>query len=169
MAIIYNKQKFPLYEVCQLQEGNVAIIDGWTARGTEKVATLTAPLKKGAIVTPAGISDDGMIKVKKADITGNSELVIGEIVSNPVGVPPKENANQGAYTPRRADVKFRARKLVTKKVKAVSGSPVAPGSFLKASDGPEDYVLSSTPTTVISLGDVDNKTASIPVLEGYIL
>lgn len=169
MAVIYNKQKFPLYEVCQLLEGDATIVEGWTARGTETVATLSAPLTKDAIVTPAGISDDGMIKVKAADITGSSDIVVGEIASNPVGVPPKEDAVEGEYTPRRADVKFRARKLVTKSVKAVGGSPVTPGSFLAPSDGDEDYVLSATPTTVVSLGDVDTTTASIPVLEGYIL
>lgn len=169
MAVIYNKQKFPLYEVCQLLEGNVTIVAGWTARGSETVAVLVSPLEKDAIVTPAGISDDGMIKVKAADITGSSEIVVGEIVSNPVGVPPKEDAVEGAYTPRRADVKFRARKLVTKLVTAEGGSPVAPGSFLKPSDGTEDYVLSATPTTVVSLGDVDTDTVAIPVLEGYIL
>ena len=169
MAVIYNKQKFPLYEVCQLLEGDATIVEGWTARGTETVATLSAPLTKDAIVTPAGISDDGMIKVSPADISGSSDIVVGEIASKPVGIPPKEDAVEGEYTPRRADVKFRARKLVTKLVTAEGGSPVTPGSFLAPSDGDEDYVLSADPTTVVSLGDVDTATASIPVLEGYIL
>lgn len=168
MAIIYNKQKFPLFEVCQLLEGDVTIEEGWTARGTEIVGLLTAPMKDGVVVTPAGMAADGMIQVKLA---GSGDLVIGELISNPVGVPPNEDAVEGEYTPRRGDIRFRARKLVTKQVKAESGTPIVPGNYLAPStDTTEDYVLSETPTGVVCLANVGaGTTVAVPVLEGYIL
>lgn len=166
MAKLYNKTGAPIKEVVFLNEGTMTFYDnGRTTRGTVDVAVPASPCAKDDLIVPAGLTDDGLIIVKKRATTDTRP--IGQLTSNPVGKPPKETKTWGNYDPYRADAKLWAIELKMRTVVTGLGETITAGDSVKPSTASANkWVPDATPNSFVCLADVEaNSEVLVPVLE----
>lgn len=162
----YDNRYFkPLKEVVFLNEGGITPIKGDDTLGTITVGQFANRVELEDEVVPDGLTEDGLIRVKKRT---NETYYIAKIKTNPIGDVPHDKAYAwGEYKPRRADAEFEGDSLISVMVKAGDTAIVA-GNYLKPGVTPKTYELSATPTAKMALGPVSiNTTSEIPIIDGF--